>query len=239
MHSTEIAENLADVRRRIAEAAIRAGRRPDAITLVAVSKTFPLAAILEAHRAGQVDFGENKVQEGLQKIGESAEMRIRWHLVGHLQSNKARKAAAAFHWIHSVDSLDLLNRLDEGAQAAGRRPSVLVQVDLSREPTKYGAVVNDVPRIVEAARACRSVELKGLMVLPPFAEDREAARPWFRQLRELRDRLVAEGTPADRLAELSMGMSHDFDVAIEESATIVRVGTAIFGSRDGHRARLE
>jgi uncharacterized pyridoxal phosphate-containing UPF0001 family protein len=111
---------------------------------------------------------------------------------------------------------------------------VLVQVDLAREPTKHGAVVSDVPAIVAAALACGSVELKGLMVLPPFAEDREAARPWFSQLRELRDRLVAEGTPADRLAELSMGMSHDFDVAIEEGATIVRVGTAIFGSRDRH-----
>lgn len=226
-----IAARLGEVRDRIGRAAVRSGRQPHDVRLIAVSKTFPVDAIRAAFDAGQVDFGENKVQEGLQKIAQSADMKIRWHLIGHLQSNKARKAASTFDWIHAVDSVELLRRIDEAAREAGRSPGVLVQVDLAQEPTKHGAPARDVPAIVDQALQCRAARLSGLMVLPPLADDPEEARPWFRKLRELRDRLAASGVPAERLKELSMGMSHDFEVAIEEGATMVRVGSAIFGER--------
>lgn len=227
----EISLNLADVRGRIERAAARAGRRAEDVRLIAVSKTLPADAVRAAFGAGQVDFGENKVQEGLQKIAQSADMKIRWHLIGHLQSNKARKAAAGFDWIHAVDSVDLLGRIDEAAVEAGRAPAVLVQVDLAQEATKHGAAIADLPSIVDAGLRCRAARLSGLMVLPPLVEDPDAARPWFRDLRETRDGLVRGGVPAERLADLSMGMSHDFEVAIEEGATMVRVGSAIFGAR--------
>ncbi|HEX6162043.1 MAG TPA: YggS family pyridoxal phosphate-dependent enzyme [Vicinamibacterales bacterium] len=226
-----IPQRLAEVRDRIANAAGRAGRRPDAIRLIAVSKTHPIEAIRAAADAGQIDFGENKVQEALQKIAQSTDNRLRWHLIGHLQSNKARKAAGAVGVIHAIDSVDLLKRVDQAAAEAGRSVDVLIQVDLALEDTKYGAPVGDVPGIVTAAAACTAAKLTGLMLLPPLAENPEDARPWFRRLRELRDELVSNGTPADRLRELSMGMSHDFEVAIAEGATMVRVGTAIFGER--------
>jgi pyridoxal phosphate enzyme (YggS family) len=196
-----------------------------------VSKTFPIAAIREAWAAGQRDFGENKVQEALQKMDAGADMQIGWHLIGHLQSNKAKKAAARVDWIHTIDSVELLRRVDDGARAAGRVVNVLVQVDLALEPTKHGAPVEVVPDILRAAGGLTGARLQGLMLLPPLVEDPEQARPWFRQLRAWRDRWIAAGIPADRLQELSMGMSHDFEVAIEEGATMVRVGSAIFGAR--------
>ncbi len=226
-----IAVRLDGIRARIAAAAGRSGRSPDAVRLVAVSKTYPSACVVAAVAAGQLDFGENKVQEGLQKIADAADNRIRWHVIGHLQSNKARKAAEAFHWIHAVDSASLLRKLDEGAVAAGRRPRALVQVDLAGEVTKYGAAPSDLPGIFAAAAECAAVELVGLMLLPPAVDHPDEARPWFRKLVALRDELVAAGVPAPRLGELSMGMSHDFEVAIEEGATIVRIGSAIFGER--------
>ena len=229
--SSGISGRLADVRARIDAAARAAGRLPSSVRLIAVSKTFPLAAIREAAAAGQAEFGENKVQEGLQKITESTDLSLRWHLLGHLQSNKAKRAAAAFHCIHSVDSLDILRRLDEGAEAAGRRPELLIQVDLAGEASKFGVPPDEVPRLLDSAANLRAARLVGLMTLPPAAETPEQARPWFRRLRELRDAWVANGTPAASLSELSMGMSGDFEVAIQEGATIVRVGTAIFGSR--------
>ncbi|MBE3100485.1 MAG: YggS family pyridoxal phosphate-dependent enzyme, partial [Planctomycetes bacterium] len=167
----------------------------------------------------------------LQKIPATADLQIRWHLVGHLQSNKARKAAESFAWIHSVDRPDLLDRLDEAAAAAGTSPRVLVQVDLGGEPTKHGALVDHVRAIVDRARGCRAVRAVGLMTLPPFTEDPDGARPFFRRLRDIRERLLDEGVEPSLLGELSMGMSHDFEVAIDEGATMVRVGTAIFGSR--------
>jgi pyridoxal phosphate enzyme (YggS family) len=222
---------LADVRARIARSAARAGRDAASVRLVAVSKTYGAGVVAAAIAAGQVDFGENKVQEGLQKIGAVADTTIRWHLIGHLQSNKARKAAEAFHWIHAIDSVALLQQIDAAATEAGRQPRVLIQVDLAGETTKHGAAPDEVPEIAAAAGACRAAELVGLMLLPPAVADPENARPWFRRLRDLRDGLVAAGTPAARLAELSMGMSHDFEVAVEEGATIVRVGSAIFGAR--------
>jgi pyridoxal phosphate enzyme (YggS family) len=224
-----IAANLAAVRARLERAARAAGRDPSSVCLVAISKTFPAPAVRAAFAAGQRDFGENRVQEALQKIAETADLPIRWHLVGHLQSNKARKAAPSFHCIHSVDSLELLTRIDDASAAAGAAPDLLVQVDLASEDTKFGAPLGAVGEMLRAN--LRAARLTGLMLLPPYAENPEDVRPWFRRLRELRDRLRHEGVAADRLAHLSMGMSHDFEVAIEEGATIVRVGTAIFGER--------
>ena len=222
---------LEAVRRRIALAAGRAGRPADAITLVAVSKTFGADLVREIAGAGQRHFGENRVQEGLDKIEALSESGLTWHLIGHLQSNKARKAAAAFAWIESVDRMDLLRKVDAAAVEYGTAPSVLIQVDLAHETTKHGADATAVRDLVSAALDARAIQLRGLMTVPPFPDNPEDSRPWFRQLREIRDGLVAGGVPAGRLAELSMGMSHDFEIAIEEGATIVRVGTAIFGRR--------
>jgi len=215
----------------MAAAAAKARREPESIRLVAVSKTFPAALVREAATAGQRDFGENRVQEGLEKIDALADLSLEWHLIGHLQSNKAKRAAAAFAWIHSVDRLDLLQRLDRAAAESGTAPQILVQVDLAGEATKHGAAIDAVRELVDAAASARAVRLRGLMLLPPFYEDPEDSRPWFRRVRELRDELVGSGIPPDRMVDLSMGMSHDFGVAIEEGATIVRVGTAIFGRR--------
>lgn len=227
----EIPKRLAVIRDRIADAAGRAGRHPGDVRLIAVSKTHPFDAVRAAADAGQIDFGENKVQEALQKIAQSTDTKLRWHLIGHLQSNKARKAAQAVHAIHAIDSVELLRRVDGAAAEANRTVDVLIQVDLALEDTKFGAPLDQVPAIAEAAGSCSAARLVGLMLLPPLAENPEDARPWFRQLRELREQLLGAGVPAERLRELSMGMSHDFEVAIEEGATMVRVGTAIFGER--------
>jgi len=226
-----IAGRLTAIRHRIASAAIRSGRSPEAVRLIAVSKTFGADAVRAAHAAGQLDFGENRVQEALGKQVETADLPLRWHLIGHLQSNKANKVPGAFACVQSVDRLDLLERLARAADAAGRPLSVLVQVDLAHEATKSGADAVLVRPMLARARELGSVQIEGLMLLPPYAEDIEQVRPWFRRLRELRDTLLSEGTPAGQLRELSMGMSHDFEVAIEEGATMVRVGSALFGSR--------
>jgi pyridoxal phosphate enzyme (YggS family) len=227
----EIPDHLEAVRRGIALAAGRAGRRADAVTLVAVSKTFGADLVRAAAAAGQRHFGENRVQEGLDKIEAVADASLTWHLIGHLQSNKARKAAAAFAWIESIDRMDVLRKVDAAAVEFGTAPAILIQVDLAHESTKHGADLSVVRDLVSAALDARAIRLCGLMIVPPFPDDPEDSRPWFRRLREIRDGLVAGGAPADRLAELSMGMSHDFEVAIEEGATMVRVGTAIFGRR--------
>jgi PLP dependent protein len=229
-----IATNLAEVRERIAAAAKRSGRQSSDVTLVAVSKTFGVDKVRDAWQAGQREFGENKVQEGLQKAGETTDIPARWHLIGHLQSNKAKKAAAAFACVQSVDSLDLLQRLNDGA--ANREPGtgpleILIQVDFAGETTKFGAPPDEAEQIVRAAVDAAHVTLAGLMLLPPWSDDPEQARPWFARLREFRDRLIADGIPAGALRHLSMGMSHDYEAAVEEGATIVRVGTAIFGAR--------
>lgn len=227
----DIATRLASIRERIARAAERSGRAADQVRLIAVSKTFPPDAVRAAYEAGQMDFGENKVQEGLQKIEQTRDLPLTWHLIGHLQSNKAKKAATTFPVIHAVDSPELLRLLDRAAAAAGAKPRLLVQVDLAGETTKHGARPDEVRAIFDEAAGCTAVTLEGLMLLPPFAENPEDVRPWFRQLRELAATLVADGVPATMVRELSMGMSHDFEVAIEEGATMVRVGTAIFGER--------
>ena len=226
-----ITRNLQSVRSRLDAAARRAGRDPSAIRLIAVSKTFGSDAVRAANAAGQQDFGENKVQEGLQKIGDTADITIRWHLIGHLQSNKAKKAATSFHCIHSIDSVDLLRKVDTAAAEGEAAPEILIQVDLAGETTKFGAAADHARRILDAAQALRAARLTGLMLIPPWNEDQEQTRPWFVQLRELRDAWISEGVARAQLAELSMGMSHDFEAAIEEGATMVRVGTAIFGKR--------
>ena len=228
---TALRGRLEAIRDRVAAAALRVGRAPAEVRIVAVSKTFEAAYVRAAARAGQVDFGENKVQEALQKMEETSDLQIRWHLVGHLQSNKARKAGAYFDFIHSIDSAALVGRLDEAAQAAGRHIELLVQVDLAGESTKHGAREDDLVAIFEAGRSCRAVRIAGLMLLPPATDDPEDARPYFRTLCELRERLLAGGIDASLLKELSMGMSSDFDIAVEEGSTLVRVGTAIFGAR--------
>jgi pyridoxal phosphate enzyme (YggS family) len=226
-----VAANLQSVRSRIDAAARRAGRDPSQVRLIAVSKTFGADQVRAAWAAGQRDFGENKVQEALQKIGETSDIEMRWHLIGHLQSNKARKAASSFACIHSLDSIDLLRKLDAAAGEQGSSPEVLVQIDLAGEETKFGAGADDARRILDAALGARAVRAAGLMLIPPWDDDQERTRPWFVQLRELRDRWLAEGLPAAALRHLSMGMSHDFEAAVEEGATLVRVGTAIFGKR--------
>jgi pyridoxal phosphate enzyme (YggS family) len=222
---------LDDVRERIARAAGRAGRDPASIRLVAISKTFLADDVRAAALAGQIDFGENKVQEALQKMSATSDLAITWHLVGHLQSNKARKAAAVFDVVHSVDDAALVAKLDQAAALSARGLELLVQVDLAGEPTKHGARREDLPAILEAATQCQAARIKGLMTLPPAYADPEHARPFFAALRCLRDDLAARGVDASMLSELSMGMSGDFEVAIEEGATIVRIGSAIFGRR--------
>lgn len=229
--SAALRARLADVRARIARAAGRTGRDPASIRLVAVSKTFPAEYVRAAADAGQIDFGENKVQEALLKMDRLSDPALRWHLVGHLQSNKAKKAGR-FDVVHSIDGASLVEKLDEAAQAAGHRVDLLVQVDLAGETTKHGAREDELAAIFDAAPSLRSTRFVGLMILPPAVDDPAGARPYFRALRDVRERLLARGVDPSMLQELSMGMSHDFEVAVEEGATLVRVGTAIFGGRN-------
>ncbi|MGQ9897735.1 MAG: YggS family pyridoxal phosphate-dependent enzyme [Acidobacteriota bacterium] len=224
-----ITENIARVRERMLTACQRAGRTPDQVTLIAVSKTTSLADIVAATDSGIYDFGENRIQEALTKI-PAASPQLRWHLIGHLQSNKAKPAVEHFHLIHTVDSLALAQRLNRLAQERQKRQSVLLQVKLGDEATKSGIAPTALPALYAAIRALPNLQVQGLMTIPPFCPDLEAVRPYFRHLRELRDTLRAE-FPSDELLELSMGMSHDFEIAIEEGATLIRVGTAIFGPR--------
>jgi PLP dependent protein len=230
--SDELRERLAEVRRRIEMSARSAGRDAAEIKLIAVSKTHPPEVVRRAIRAGASDFGENRVQEADGKISELGKASARWHLIGHLQANKARRAVALFDLIHSLDSISLARRLDRLCEEAGRDElPVLIQVDLGNETTKAGVSEEELPELIEVVGACRRLRLTGLMTLPPFFDDTELVRPFFRQLRERRDALQASGVFGAGRGELSMGMSHDYEVAIEEGATFVRVGTAIFGER--------
>lgn len=226
-----IAMNLESVRRRIGAAAERAGRLPDDITLVGVSKTMPAERVREAMAAGLMDLGENRVQEARDKIA-SVGGGARWHLIGHLQGNKANLAARLFNFVHSIDTPDLLRRLEAAAGREGRSIEALVQVDLAGEKTKHGANEAALEGVLSEAEGCRSVAVRGLMILPPFDPDPESSRPWFRRLRALLEKARA-GHPGLQLPHLSMGMSGDFEVAIEEGATMVRVGRALFGERAG------
>ncbi len=223
--NSELSANLKAILDRIESACQRAGRDPSGVKLIAVSKTHPASRVLEAVAGGATAFGENKVQEAEQKAGEVGHEGVEWHLIGHLQANKARKAVKLFDVIHTVDSAELAARLERICSEEERgRLDVLVQVDLGGEETKAGADEADLPEIVERFRSFKHLKLLGLMTLPPYFEDPDAVRPYFIRLRELRDKFVPGG-------ELSMGMSHDFEVAIEEGATMIRVGTAIFGER--------
>jgi pyridoxal phosphate enzyme (YggS family) len=231
-HSNEIRDALAGIRTRIDQAAKRGGRSGNDVKLIAVSKTHPANIVRTAMAAGATDFGENRVQEADSKIAELGAADVRWHLIGHLQANKARRAAQIFHTIHSIDDIELAKRLDRICGEIDRPPlEVLIQVDLAGEETKSGAPVAEVPRIAGAIGSCNNLKLVGLMVLPPFFEDPERTRPYFRRLRDLRDQLADQQLFVSGAGELSMGMSHDFETAIEEGATMVRVGTAIFGER--------
>jgi pyridoxal phosphate enzyme (YggS family) len=226
-----IASNLEAVRSRIGRAAREAGRDPASVHLVAISKTFSADHIRAAVVAGQREFGENRVQEALPKIEATADLPLRWHLVGHLQSNKARRVVGPFSLVHSVDSLELLKRLDTVAAEHTTPIDVLVQVDVAGEVTKTGLPVEHLESLFGAATSLRMARVVGLMLLPPYFDDPEQARPYFQRLGQLRQDLASRGVPGDMLRELSMGMSHDFEIAIAEGATMVRVGTAIFGQR--------
>jgi len=200
--------------------------------LVAVSKTHPASMINEAIAAGASVFGENKVQEAESKIETVGREKAEWHLIGHLQSNKARRVVQLFDVIHSLDSVELATRLERICVEEDRAAmSVLVQVDLAREETKSGIPEEDLPELVRYLRSCERLKFDGLMILPPYFENADDVRPFFKRLRELRDALASEGAFANGIGELSMGMSHDYEIAIEEGSTIVRVGTAIFGDR--------
>lgn len=219
---------------RIEEAARRAGRQASDITLIGISKTMPAAVVVEAIAAGLRHLGENRVQEAHLKIPEVSRLagptadRITWHIVGHLQSNKARRAVELFSVIHSVDSLDLARRLSRAAAELGRDTRVLLQVDLAGEPTKHGVVPDGLAELASQVAGLPGLTLCGLMTLPPLFEKPEDGRPYFRRLREIREGLAGRGVS---LPELSMGMSNDFEIAIEEGATMVRVGRALFGER--------
>jgi len=222
-----IKENLLRVRERIDRAAQRAGRDSKEIKLVAVSKTVEVARIKEAIEGGVSILGENYVQEAQKKI-ETLGRRVSWHFIGHLQSNKARYAVRLFDAVHSIDSLSLAEELNRRAEQENRVISVMIEVNLSREATKFGT---DEERLLSLARGIQQLgclSLEGLMTMPPYFDDPEMSRPYYAALRELRGRLAGEGIP---MKELSMGMSGDFEIAVEEGATYVRVGTAIFGSR--------
>jgi pyridoxal phosphate enzyme (YggS family) len=213
----------------MARAAEHTGRRADEVTLVAVSKTIPAEAIRAAYDAGLREFGENRVQEFEAKQPKIADLNATWHLIGHLQSNKSRRAAQLFDRVDSVDSLALAQKLDSAAAEYGKCLPVLIEVHLSGEATKSGVAETELSALAEDLSALTHLELRGLLAIPPYSDDPERTRPYFRKLRELRDALSRRlGRP---FPALSMGMSHDFEVAIEEGATEIRVGTALFGSR--------
>lgn len=227
----ELRANLAAVREEIADAARAAGRDPDEITLVAVSKLHPAEDVRALAGLGQTVFGESYVQEAQAKRRELADLDLEWHFIGRLQTNKARFVAGEFSLVHSVDSLKLAHTLHKRAQALGVTQNVLVQVNLAGEAQKAGAAEDDARRLVEEVLGLPALGLRGLMLMPPLEDDPERSRPWFAALRELRDKL--EQDLGARLAHLSMGMTGDFRQAVAEGATIVRIGTRLFGARNG------
>lgn len=243
-HEQGLAARFGNVKGRIAAAAEQCGRKPEEVTLIAISKTHPAGLVRELIELGATDLGENRVQEAELKIpevgrSETGGTGARWHLVGHLQANKVRRALGLFDVIHSLDSIDLARRLDRLCVEVGRESlPLLIQVDLGQEETKSGLDEKELVQLAETVQQLDRLELIGLMTLPPFFEDPKQARPYFRRLRELRDELAGKGAFGERSGELSMGMTHDFAVAIEEGATMVRIGTAIFGER-GHKDAQE
>ncbi len=227
---SQLAANIAHVRNTIAEAAQRVGRTPEEITLVAVSKTKPVELVEIAYNLGVTDFGENRVQEALPKIAAFHPEGLRWHLIGHLQSNKASKVVGPFDYVQSVDSLHIAQTLNRHAGEYGKRLRVLLQVNISGEESKEGMTATEAPELARQILALPHLEIQGLMTIAPLVQDPEEVRPVFRNLRLLRDQLRAE-LPQCSWQHLSMGMTDDYIVAIEEGATIVRIGRAIFGER--------
>jgi len=228
----DLRQRLSTVRARIEIAARRCNRSTDEITLIAISKTHPAEALSAAIDLGLTDLGENRVQEGEGKIIELGKTAARWHLVGHLQENKARRAISLFDVIHSLDSVSLAQRLDRLCVSEARNElPVLVQVNLGGEESKTGIDPGDFDSVLDTIAKCERLRLIGLMTLPPYFENPEDSRPFFQRLRKMRDQLQEGGRFVVGSGELSMGMSHDFEIAIEEGATMIRVGTAIFGER--------
>ena len=227
-----LGERFANIKTRINRALERSQRSEDDVTLIAISKTHPPSVIKDLITFGAMDFGENRVQEAEPKIGEVGRNGVRWHLVGHLQANKARRAVKLFDVIHSLDSVELAHRLDRLCEEEEVPSlSVLIQLDLGLEETKSGVRETDLKEVAVEVGRCERLRLKGLMTLPPFFDNAEETRPFFVKLRELRDDLARDGVFANGPGDLSMGMTHDFEIAIEEGATMVRIGTAIFGER--------
>jgi pyridoxal phosphate enzyme (YggS family) len=226
-----ISDNINTIRERISRACARAGRSPSDVTLIAVAKTFPSAAVQEAVDAGVADVGENYVQELLAKRRDLAGAAVRWHFIGHLQSNKARNIAEWIHMIHAVDSAALAVEIDRRAAKAGRIIECLMEVNTTGEGTKFGAAPGQVATLVKSLASCDSISLAGLMTIGPFLPDPEGSRPMFRRLRELKDEIGSLGQTNVTMRHLSMGMTGDFEVAIDEGATLIRIGTAIFGPR--------
>jgi len=232
MTQTSVRENLQRIQERIAQAAVRACRRTEEITLIGVSKTHPADAIREAYEAGIRHFGENRIQEWEGKRAGTEGLAATWHLIGHLQSNKTARAARLFHSVDSVDDFAIAQRLDRARAEAGitGKLRVLIEVRIAPEETKSGVEISELPGLAERCAELPRLQLAGLMCIPPFLEEAERVRPYFQRLRKLRDELT--GKIGSALPVLSMGMSHDFEVAIEEGATEVRVGTALFGARE-------
>jgi pyridoxal phosphate enzyme (YggS family) len=226
-----IANNLNSILERIGRAAARSGRQPESVKLVAVSKTVGPQPIREAVAAGVTDLGENYVQEARDKVAALSGLAVSWHYIGHLQSNKAKYAVKIFDLIHSVDSLKLAGELNRQAQKAGKVQRILIQVNLAGETSKSGVTEADAPALARAVAGLEHVMVEGLMTMPPFFNAPERVRPYFRALQTLRDGIAAMQIPGVQMKELSMGMTGDFEVAVEEGATLVRVGTAIFGER--------
>lgn len=224
--------NLKDVYRKIAHSAMRAGRSPSEVRLIAVSKGVGAETIKNAVENGIREFGENRIQEAQDKItfikAFLPESRVKWHLIGHLQKNKAKSAVKLFDMVHSVDSLELGILLDRYAGEAGKKQKIMLQVKLSDEVSKYGIIKENYIEVLSGVTHLGNLQVEGLMTIPPYFDDPERVRPFFRELRELKDKAVQAGF---KLTQLSMGMSNDFEIAIEEGATMVRVGTAIFGER--------
>lgn len=225
----DIAGNIARLRERMAAACLRSGRRPEDVKLLAVAKTVAPELIRQAYEAGLRDFGENRVQEAEAKRPALADLDATWHLVGHLQTNKAKPARELFQYIHSMDSLRLAERLDRVASPGGQRLPVLLEVNLGEELTKSGAREGELLQLAQGVSQLPTLELRGLMAMPPLFEDPDKTRPFFRRLRELAEMIESHRLPGVSMRELSMGVSHDFEVAIEEGATMIRIGTAIFG----------
>ena len=227
----DIQHNLEQIRKKIEKKAGDCGRDPSSIRLVAVSKKKPAERIREAAKAGATSFGENYIKEAVEKIEALAALNLSWHFIGHLQSNKAGHAVKHFDLIHTVDSMKLASELNRQAEKIGKVQNVLIQVNISREATKSGISQEDVTDLVKDISLLPHIAVKGLMTMPPYVEDPEEARPYFRKLRLISEEIGKKGIPDISMAELSMGMTHDFETAIEEGATLVRIGTAIFGER--------